>query len=97
MDPVDAENIIKKIDYLDSISGTFELKCLESEQKSRRNARRSVVALGNIPKGTVITETMLTYKRPGTGISPEKVNEICGKTAQIDIADDTIITEDMFI
>ena len=97
MDPVDAENIIKKIDYLDRISGTFELKCLESEQKSRRNARRSVVALGNIPKGTVITETMLTYKRPGTGISPEKVNEICGKTAQIDIADDTIITEDMFI
>lgn len=96
MDPGDAEKIIEKIAYLDKICGTYELKCLESEQKSRRNARRSVVALGDIPKGAVITESMLTYKRPGTGISPSRVNEIIGKTALTDIADDTIITEEMF-
>ena len=31
---------------------------------------------------------MLTYKRPGNGISPDKVNELVGKVAQVDIKED---------
>ncbi len=96
MDPVDAKNIIDKLEFLDSICGSYEIKCLESEQKSRRNARRSIVSLGDIAKGTVITEDMLTFKRPGTGISPTRINEIIGKRAKLDIVDDTILSEDMY-
>ncbi|MBR6469538.1 MAG: hypothetical protein IKS84_04075, partial [Lachnospiraceae bacterium] len=62
---------------------------------ARANARRSIVADGNIPKGTVITDSMLTFKRPGTGISPDKLYEVVGKMAAVDIEDDTIITADM--
>lgn len=97
MDPQDAKKILRGIDFLDMIGGSDELKCLDTELKARSNARRSIVALGNIPKGTVITEEMLTFKRPGTGISPDKINMIVGKTAKVDIEDDTILMEEMFI
>lgn len=96
MDPQDARAILAQIAFVDRISGSSELKCLESETKSRMNARRSVVSACAISKGTVITEAMLTCKRPGTGIAPTEIPAILGKTAQMDIDDDTILTIDMF-
>ena len=69
---------------------------IDTELKARSNARRSIVSLGNIDKGLIITKEMLTYKRPGTGISPAEVDKIVGKKAKIDIEDDTILSFDMF-
>lgn len=96
MDPIDAKNIINGIEFLSSMRGSYELKCLDTELKARSNARRSIVSLGNIDKGLIITKEMLTYKRPGTGISPAEVDKIVGKKAKIDIEDDTILSFDMF-
>ena len=95
MDPDDARRILAAIERLDMLRGSGELNCLETEMTARANARRSIVADGNIPKGTVITDSMLTFKRPGTGISPDKIYEVVGKMAAVDIEDDTIITADM--
>lgn len=97
MDPDDAREILKGIEFIDMIRGSGELKCLESEMVARANARRSVVSKGNIAKGTVITKDMLTYKRPGTGIAPSEIDTIIGKKAAIDIEDDTILQRDMFV
>lgn len=95
MDPEDAKNIIESIRYIDAIRGSYELKCLDTESSARKNARRSIVAERNIKKGTVITKDDLTFKRPGTGISPQLVHEVIGKTAKCDIKEDTILTKDM--
>ncbi len=96
MDPEDAKRILKSIEYLDMIRGNGEIKCLETELTARANARRSIVAACDIAAGTVVEENMLTFKRPGTGISPDRIEEVIGKTAKADIADDTILQEDMF-
>jgi len=95
MDPEDARNIIKGIEFMDSIRGDGALKCLESEAKARANARRSIVANEAIKKGTIITEQMLTFKRPGTGISPQHMELVVGKCAAVDIEEDTILTSEM--
>ena len=95
MDPEDAKRILKSIEELDVIRGDGALNCLETEMVARKNARRSIVADGSIPKGTIITDSMLTFKRPGTGISPDKLYEVTGKAAAVDIEDDTILTFDM--
>lgn len=95
MDPDDARRILRDIEILDMIRGEKELKCLETEQTARLNARRSIVADTDIKKGDVITEEMLTFKRPGTGISPDRINDVVGKIAAIDISDDTILMENM--
>ena len=95
MDEKDAAAIVKSMEYLDMIRGAGDLKCLESEKTARLNARRSLVAAKDIPAGTVITDDMLTFKRPGTGILAEKWQEIVGRTAACDIAEDTILKDDM--
>ena len=42
----------------------------------------------NIIKGEKFSKKNLTCKRPGNGISPDKVNELVGKVAQVDIKED---------
>ena len=61
----------------------------------RRDAyRRSIVAARDIPRGEPITRQDLTFRRPGTGMSPMDFNLVVGMTAARDIAYDMIITED---
>ncbi len=95
MDPEDAENILASIERMDMIRGDGSLKCLDTESAARRNARRSLVSNGFIAKGSVITADMLTFKRPGTGISPDRIDEVAGCVAAVDIEDDTILQENM--
>ena len=96
MDDSDAKKIIEGINFIDKIRGNGNLVCLESERKARSNARRSLVAAKNIAEGTIITEEMLTWKRPGTGIGADKYDEVVGKKALVDIAEDTVL-QDKFI
>lgn len=95
MDSNDAKKIIAKMEWLDAVMGCGDLVCLESEDKARQNARRSLVAACDITQGTVITEEMLTFKRPGTGISAERYYEVIGKTAIRDIKEDEVLKEDL--
>jgi len=95
MDPTDAKKIIKGINFVNELRGSYELKCLETELAARQNARRSLVAACNIKKGEVITESMLTFKRPGVGISPSEIKNVVGKVASLDITEDTILQYSM--
>jgi sialic acid synthase SpsE len=58
-------------------------------------ARRSVIAARAIPAGTVISEEMLTVKRPGTGVTPKHLDLIVGRTARVDIPFDEPVTWEM--
>jgi len=91
MDTDDAKKIIRGIEFINKIRGSYELKYLDSEIEARKNARRSLVAACNIKKGDIITKEMLTFKRPGTGISPSEIENVIGKTAKEDIYEDTIL------
>lgn len=63
----------------------------ESEKKNIAIARKSIVAACDIKAGEVFTEQNLTVKRPGSGISPMKWDEIVGKIAKKDFAEDELI------
>lgn len=95
MDDVDAKKIINGMEFIEKIRGNGDLVCLDSEKKARENARRSLVAARNIKKGEKITADMLTWKRPGTGINADRYSEVLGKTAAVDIAEDTVLQEEM--
>src|SRR5262249_30462428 len=62
------------------------------EVDAHRLARRSVTSKVAIPRGTVITRAMLTYKRPGTGIDPRQLDVVVGRVARQDIPEDTTLT-----
>jgi N-acetylneuraminate synthase len=90
MDDNDAKKILEHIKFIEQIKGNSEIKCLQSEQKARENARRSIVAAIDIAEGTVITRAMLTFKRPGNGISPTQINQIIGRKAKRKIEKDSV-------
>lgn len=94
MDPKDAKKIINDIEFIDNLRGSYDIQCLESELSARKNARRSIVAAENIKRGSIITREMLTFKRPGTGISPSQIDEIIGKVAVCDIDKDAILIKE---
>lgn len=95
MDPEDARRILAGIENINVMRGSGELKCLDTEGTARLNARRSIVSAAGIAAGQEITEDMLTFKRPGTGISPSMIKKVIGCHAAVDIAEDTIITEQL--
>lgn len=64
-----------------ALSGDGIKRPSESETKNMGIARKSIVAARNIAKGELFTVENLTTKRPGTGISPMKWDEVVGRKA----------------
>lgn len=91
MDPLDLKEFVSNIQLLNQIIGKEEKEPLPSEENSRKYARRSIVARVDIPKGAKITADMLTFKRPGTGIPPSKIDKIIGGIALCDMQEDEIL------
>ena len=91
MDKRDLRRFVGSMQRIRKMVGSAELTSLPSEEPARKNARRSLVALTAIPAGTVIEERHLTFKRPASGISPRRHDEVLGMKARRDIAEDTVL------
>lgn len=59
----------------------------------RRLFTKSIVARSDLKKGTVLTEELITLKKPGTGLGPEKWASILGRKLIRDVTADEMITE----
>jgi N,N'-diacetyllegionaminate synthase len=68
-----------------------------SERKIINKVRKSIVANQDIKKGVRITEPLIAFKRPGTGIPPVQFKKIMGKKATRDIKKDELIKKDMVV
>jgi sialic acid synthase SpsE len=66
------------------------------EIEKRNSFRRSVVTKHLITKGSKITRSDITFKRPGTGLPPSSVNFIVGREARRGLDKDHILTLDDF-
>ena len=93
MDWKDLQSLKKQLDHLRLFIGSKDKIILPSEELSRKNARRSLVAARSIKAGATITETDIAIKRPGTGISPIHYKEVINSVAQRDIEEDDIIQD----
>jgi N,N'-diacetyllegionaminate synthase len=69
----------------DDVDGLREMK---------RIFEKSVVTVADIPAGARIERSMLAAKKPGTGIPAARLDEVVGRTAKIDLAADTIVTDE---
>jgi len=94
MDESDLREFHRKLNWCISLLGDQKKKSLPTEEVARRNARRSLVAACDIKKGTRIGVDQLTWKRPGTGISPKEISQVQGKVAKMDIKEDQVLDWD---
>lgn len=92
MDESDLANFRLVSDRIWASLGASTFKhSIETENISRKNARRSIVTARSVAADTVLTETDLTYKRPGHGISPVQWDDVIGSVARIDLPSDHIL------
>ena len=91
MNSHDLNTFVRNIKLLEKIIGREKKEPLESESPARVYARRSLVAKTFIPKMSTITKDMITFKRPGVGISPKDLDKVLGMRTSKDIKEDEII------
>lgn len=93
LEPDELKAMVSAIRNLEkALSGSGMKEVSPSEQKNLAIARKSIVATKEIHKGELFTEKNIGVKRPGTGISPMKWDEVIGKVSQQDFAEDELIT-----
>lgn len=93
LEPDELKAMVSAIRNLEkALSGSGMKEVSPSEQKNLAIARKSIVATKEIHKGELFTEKNIGVKRPGTGISPMKWDEVIGKASQRDFSEDELIT-----
>jgi sialic acid synthase SpsE len=95
VDPADMRAMVQGIRTVEKALGKSNKGLEPLEEEAHRFARRSVTSSRAIPRGATITREMLTYKRPGTGISPRHLELVVGRVARAEIPEDTTITWEM--
>lgn len=88
VDPDNLNEMVRNIRLTEAVMGDGSLGIAPSEEKAWVSARRSIVAQTPIKAGEVIRCEMLGLKRPGTGILGDRMGEVLGKRAKVDIGVD---------
>lgn len=91
LEPKELKAMVDSIRNIELALGDGQKQVSESERKNMAIARKSIVAAKKIHKGELLTEENLTTKRPGSGISPMRWNEVLGTKAVRDFAEDELI------
>ena len=91
LEPDELKKMITAIRNIELALGDGVKRIMPSELKNRQVARQSIVAKANIKKGEALSETNITTKRAGSGISPMRWDQIIGSKSNRDYLIDEII------
>lgn len=91
LEPQELKAMVKAIRHIAQALGNGIKKPGKSEVKNIAIARKSIVAACPIKIGESFSSDNITTKRPGTGISPMRWDEIIGRTAPRDFAADELV------
>jgi len=93
LEPHELKAMVTAIRNIEIALGDGIKRLTPSEVKNKPIARKSLVAIQVIKAGELFTELNISAKRPGTGISPMRWNEVLGKKARRDFVIDELIEE----
>ena len=88
LEPDELKAMVSAIRNIEQALGDGIKRPSPSEEKNKAVARKSIVAARAIRAGEVFTAENVTVKRPGTGISPMRWDEVLGRVAQRNFAPD---------
>lgn len=91
LDPRELKAMVSAIRHIESALGSDIKGVSPSEAGNKDIARKSIVAARPIKAGESFTSENLTVKRPGSGISPMRWDEVIGKLAAKDFDEDDLI------
>lgn len=88
LEPRDLTAMVRGIRKIEVALGSPQKRVTPSEAANRAIARKSIVAARPIAAGELFSEDNLTTKRPGTGMSPMRWDEVLSRPAPRDFAPD---------
>ncbi len=91
LEPCEFKAMVSSIRNIELAMGNGIKRPSESERKNITAARKSLVALKSIRSGECFSVENVGVKRPGTGISPMKWDEVIGRVARRDFMVDELI------
>jgi N,N'-diacetyllegionaminate synthase len=91
LEPAELRSMITGIRNIEKARGNGIKRVMPSEISNQLIARKSIVTKVNIKKGEIFSYENLTTKRPGTGVSPLKIDEIIGTKSDRDYLADELI------
>ena len=98
LEPDELVKLVKSIRNIELAMGNGEKIPSPKEIKIMKVVRKSIVTKEAINKGTIISEDMLCYKRPGTGIEPKSIHLVINRVSVKDLPKDHVLSfEDLYI
>jgi N,N'-diacetyllegionaminate synthase len=91
LEPDEFAAMVRAIRNIEQALGDGIKRPSQSEAKNRPIARKSLVAVRPIRAGQPFTPDNVTAKRPGSGITPMRWDEVMGRVAGRDFAADELI------
>ena len=91
MEPDQLRALVEGIRRVEQALGDGVKRPAATELEMRHPIRKSIAAAVPIPAGAVITDEMVTTKRPGGGMHPRYWDMVLGRVARTDIAEDTLL------
>ena len=91
LEPNELKAMVTSIRNIENALGSGHKHVSDSERKNIEIVRKSIVAACPIKAGELLTEKNLTVKRPGSGISPMRWNEVIGTIALKDFEEEEVI------
>lgn len=95
LDPEQLREYVRLIRTTESSLGDGIKKPASCEIAIKDVARKSLVAIQDIKAGTLLEQSMIGIKRPGTGIPPKFMTELIGRRTKVDIRNDSLLHWDM--
>lgn len=91
LEPIELKAMVTAIRNIEVALGDGIKRLTPSEVRNKPIVRKSLVASQPVKAGEVFSAQNITTKRPGTGISPMRWDEIIGHTAHRDFSIDELI------
>lgn len=96
LEPNELIEMVKNIKSINTIVGHSNKIVSETEWITRKKYHVSMVSKKLIKFGEILTENLVEYKNPGTGIPYKDAHKIYGKKAVADIPKDTLLSFELF-
>lgn len=93
-DPEEMKYIVEESKIVSKALGNYHRTVTEAEEEKKLKFRRSIVVTRDMRKGEVIEESDITFKRPGTHISPDQMQYVIGRKLNRDLSEDDLLDWD---
>jgi N-acetylneuraminate synthase len=93
LDPADLKRLVDGAGIVHAAMGTRHKERDATLDPARATFEKSVVSVTEIPAGATIERSMLTTKRPGSGIPATRLRELVGRQAARDVAANVLLED----